>query len=615
MTQEKNQFRLDVRLDNKPPMKIDVVDTITVGLDPRCDLVLSGAKIKNRHLEFIAKGENLALVYLGNTNQTFLNSLPLEEGKTYLLEIDDRIQLSGAEIIVRSEVVLVHASQRVKPIVFNSLEDLTPESIPEKIVYADNPTGSMRREVHVRPNVIDSIEGHSVINLWVVKLSSLVFDFFITYLVLAILLPIVFAQDYAMVIIDYLAAVIFPLKTHSFFKFFIAWYLLSFAQTLVFGTTIGQFLLGLRHKGENKFGKLIFFRLKTFLFSLFLIPAQNSLSQNYFFKGIRKVGVFIVLLFIIFSPFFLPSPYNLPITPMADEVSTHKELRTRSIFSFSKDLQVNLNAELSPRYMLLPYVREESKKRAFQLFDLKTNTSVVVKEVRDFLYNDLDDQMEYANPLYKTFHRLPFSELTTREKKEMIGVTLMSSPGQVKSLFSNFGPFFGSAILIKARLMEGISTNEATLKFYAPQSPMFFIGSTGVDYYCVFTPMGIKCFSIDSPNKGALSAVFEEQIWSKLLSESENTVVLNRQTVDLLLAQDSFLHGDEQTFLTYYVGVANNLSNARIVHAEMDLTDRAKRAVIKNIDAVMKSVTNKNVHKSFADIKNQLTPMENPGDK
>ena len=82
MTQEKNQFRLDVRLDNKPPMKIDVVDTITVGLDPRCDLVLSGAKIKNRHIEFVAKGENLALVYLGNTNQTVLNSLPLEEGKT-----------------------------------------------------------------------------------------------------------------------------------------------------------------------------------------------------------------------------------------------------------------------------------------------------------------------------------------------------------------------------------------------------------------------------------------------------------------------------------------------------------------------------------------------------
>nr|BDT28094.1 FHA domain-containing protein [Bacteriovorax sp. HI3] len=615
MNQEKNQFRLDVRLDNKPPMKIDVIDTITVGLDPRCDLVLSGTKIKNRHLEFIAKGENLALVYLGNTNQTFLNSLPLEEGKTYLLEIDDRIQLSGAEIIVRSEVVLVHESQRVKPIVFNSLEDLTPESIPEKIVYADNPTGSMRREVHVRPNVIDSIEGHSIINLWVVKTSSLVFDFFITYLVLAVLLPIVFAQDYAIVIIDYLASVIFPLKTHSFFKFFIAWYLLSFAQTLVFGTTIGQFLLGLRHKGENKFGKLIFFRLKTFLFSLFLLPAQNSLSQNYFFKGVRKVGVFLVILFIVFSPFFLPSPYNLPITPMVDGPSTHKELRARSIFSFSKDLQVNLNAELSPRYMLLPYVGAESKKRAFELFDLKTNTSIVIKEVRDFFYNDLDDQMEYANPLYKTFHRLPFSELTIREKKEMIEVALMSSPGQVKSLFLNLGPFFGSATLIKSRLMEGITTNEATLKSYAPQSPMFFIGSTGIDYYYVFTPMGIKCFSIDSPNKGALSAVFEEQIWSKLLSESENTVVLNRQNVDLLLAQDSFLHGDEQTFLTYYVGVANNLSNVRIVHAEMDLTDRAKRAVIKNIDAVMKSVTNKNVHKSFADIKNQLTPMENPGEK
>ncbi len=617
MTEAKNHFYLDVRLQGKPPMRIDVVDIITAGLDPRSDLILSGAKIKNRHLEFVLKEENLALRYLGHSNQAFLNSLPLEESKIYLLEDGDRLTLPGVEIIITAEFVVFHESQKLKPaILFNSIEELTPESIPEsKIVYADNPTGSMKHEARVRPNIIDLMEGHSLLTLWIVKISAVVFDFFIAYLVLAILLPLFFFHDYAALIIDYLVAVIFPLKTHSFFKFFIAWYLISFSQTLVFGTTIGQFLLGLRHKGENKFGKLIFFRLKTFLYSLFLIPAQNSLGQNFFFKGIRKAGVFIIIAFILVSPFFLPSPYNLALTLVSNEESPHKELRTRSIFSFSKDMQVNLNAELSPRYLLLPYVGEETKKRAFEISDLKTNSKIVIRETKDLLYTDLDEQIEYANPLYRTLHKLSFSELSTAEKKEMIKAALLATPATTKSLLFYFGPFFGSAITLKNRLTEEITSNDAIVKFYNPQSPMFFIGSSTLDYYYLFTPNGLKCFVVDSPKKGSLSTVFEEQIWSKLLSESENTVVLNRESVGLFEAQDSFLHGDEQTFLTYYVGVANNLSNVRIMHSEMDLTDRAKLSVMRNIDAVIKAVTNKNVHQSFLDIKNQLTPMENPGEK
>ena len=612
-TLDKNHFRLDVRLEGQGPMKIDVIDTVTAGLDPRCDLVLLGQKVKNRHLVFTKKEENLALLYLGNTNQTFLNSLPLEEGKTYLLEVDDRIQLSGAEIIIRSEVVHIHESQKVKSVIFNSLEDLTPESIPEKIVYADNPTGSMKLQPHVQESFFKKTEAVSFFKLWTAKIYSLIFDIFITYLALTVLLPLVLSQDYVIAVINYLASVLFPLKSHSFFKFFIAWYLVSFAQTLVFGTTLGQFLLGLRHQGENKFGKLIFFRLKTFLYSLFLIPAQNSLSPNFLFRGIRKVGVFIFLMFIIVSPFFMPAPFNLPLTIMSATDSAHKELRTRSIFSYSKDLGINLTAELSPRYLLTPYVLDP-KKRAFQFFDLKTNSSIIVHEEKNFSYEDLEDLIEYGNPLYRSFHKLSFKELPLKEKKEMLQTALLSSPAMTKNLLLNYGPFFGSSTLLKARLMEGITTLDSTAKFYAPSSPMFFIGSKNVSYFYILGPHDIKTFVVDTPKKGALVNVFEEEIWSKLLLETESSVVLNKMAVGLFEAQDAFLHGDEQTFLTYYVGVANNLSNVRIIHAEADLTDAAKRAVAKNISDVAKKMINKNVQKSFADIKNQLTPMENPGE-
>lgn len=615
MNLERNQFRLDIRLDGKPPMKIDVVDVVTAGLDPRSDLVLVGQKIRNRHLEFSLKGENLALLYLGNTNQTFLNSLPLEEGKTYLLEADDRIQLSGAEIIIMSEVVHVHSSQAIKPVLFPPLSDLTPESLSDKIIYADNPTGSMRREIPVRPKFILPKEKNTLLSLWLVKCGAIFFDFFATYLLLTVLLPLLSFHKYALALSEGIAELVFPapMNTSSFFKFFFFWYFLSLAQSMILGTTFGQFILGLRRKGENKFGALILFRLKTLLFSLFLLPAQNALSPNPFFKGMRKVGFFLISLFIIFSPFFLPPPFNISLTLMNNEDSPHRELRTRSLFSYSVDMKVALNAELSFRYLLLPYFEEEDR-RAFDFIDLKNKSRLLVKEDKNFSYDEIEKQIQYANPFYSFLSSRPFAKLSLQEKKEKLKVALLSNPKSIKDLFVAYGPFFGGSTLLKALLTESIETNEATVKLYGPSSPMFFIGSSSVNYFYLFTPKGLKRFSVYSPKKNSLISVFEEQVWSKLLLETENAVVLNRGGINVLEAQEAFLHGIPQALLTYYISIANNLSNARIIHAEMDLTENAQKAVARNIETLIKHIQNKNIVESLADIKEQLTPMEIPGE-
>ncbi len=287
MTIQTNQYRLDVRIEKLAPMKIDVIDTVTVGLDPRSDLVLSGAKIKNHHLSFIKKGENLALHYLGNTNQTFLNSLPLEEGKVYLLGPGDKVQLSGVEIIVRHELVHVQERPKVHAVVFNSAEDLKPESITEGLLFKDNPTGSMKKQKHIHPPMIKRIEKemrHEIkeelnldkgtfISLWITKFYALLADFFFTYLILVTLLPLVFADTIALKLLNFLNSFVFPSGNHAFFKFFIAWYVFSFAQTMVLGTTLGQFFMGLQNKNESTYGRLILFRLKTFVFSLLVSTA------------------------------------------------------------------------------------------------------------------------------------------------------------------------------------------------------------------------------------------------------------------------------------------------------------------------------------------------------
>lgn len=614
MNQSTNQFRLDVRLENKPPMKIDVVDSVTAGLDPRNDLVLVGNKINNRHLVFEKKGENLALHYLGNTNQTFLNSLPLEENKTYILEPGDRLQLTGAEIIIQCELVHIHETQKIKPVIFQSSNELIPETVTEGIIYRDNPTGSMKKQIHVRPNIIDNMERGSLLTLWIIKLYSLVVDAFITYLVLVVALPLIFVDHFALSIFNYFSSLLFPTYHHSFFSFFIAWYLLSFAQTLVFGATLGQSILGLRNNPDNTFGKLIFFRMKTFIYSLFLLPAQNTVKNTLVFKGLRKVGIVIVLIFILISPFLLPSPYNSNLTLVAHDEFGIKELHSRTIMSYSKDLGMGLSAELPFRYYLLPTIVNASK-RSFELIDLKSGEKIVVSETDDQSYENLEAQLKYGNPLYSTIHKSSLIQDSLKEKKALIESVLLLSPIHLAQNAKTLGPFFGSGLLVKESLMNSNIKNDMVLKTYKPETPLFFLSSSQQDFFYLLGTDRIRRFVVDSLNKGNLITVFEQAIFTKLAPDSETPIKPNLQNVTLLEAQDAFLHGDEQTFLTYYVGIANSLSNVKIIHAEADFTDQAKLAVVRNIEAVQKFIKNKNVYKSFNDIKNQLAPMEKPGEK
>ncbi|MBC7713880.1 MAG: FHA domain-containing protein [Rhizobacter sp.] len=623
MTIAKNHFRLDVRIENMAPMKIDVIDTVTAGLDPRCDLILNGPKIKNRHLVFTKKGENLALHYLGNTNQTFLNSIPLEEDKVYLLEPGDKLALPNVEIIIRHEVIHVpEGHHTVKPVVFNSLDDLKPESIKEGLIFKDNPTGSMREHKHVQPPFLKAPPAKKTpastgtfINLWIVKIYAMLTDFFLTYLFLATVLPLIHGDSYAKTILEFLVSLIFQKGDHSFLKFFVAWYFLSFAQTMIFGTTVGQFLLGLRNKNDSTYGKLILFRLKTFIFSLFLLPAQNIVSTKLFFKGFRKAGIVIIFIFIVASPLLLPPPYSKSLAIIKNSPVSERDVHTKTIISSSITMQMSLRTDLSTRYLLLPFVLKSPDMRSFQLIDLKNDKEIIIYQNEKILYDDIDKQLEYGNPLYYLLHGTPLKNLTIKNRKELITEALTLSPFNLKDTAPKFGPFFGSTILLKKRLLDATTGNDTVAKFYAPETPMFFIGSAQQDFFYLLSPDGLDRFVVDSTKRGPMVSVFENEIFARLLFDPDIIDIKNNQRVEILEAQDAFLHGDEHTLLTYYIGVANSLGTVKLLSNDMDLTNKARSAVIKNIEAVQKFIKNKNVYKSFDDIKKQLTPMENPGVK
>ena len=373
--------------------------------------------------------------------------------------------------------------------------------------------------------------------------------------------------------------------------------------------------MGLRNKNESTYGKLILFRLKTFLFSLFLLPAQNSVSDKIFYKAIRKVGIIIIFLFIIYSPLFLPAPTNKSVTLSKETAPLERELRTKTIVTSSQTLLMNLHAELSPRYLLLPFVHKDVGMRSFQFIDLKTAQKIVIHEKEKLRYEDLDRLLEYGNPLYSILHKTDLKDLPIKSKKELLTHIMLLSPLNLLETTPQLGPFFGSAILLKKRLLDETISNDTVVKFYAPETPVFFVASAQQDFFYLLAPDGLIRFVVDSIKRGPLVSVFEQEIFQKFLFDANVTVTRNNQRVEILEAQDAFLQGDEHTLLTYYVGVANNLTNQQIIYNDIDLTAEARAAVFSNIETVQKFIKDKNVYRSFDDIKYQLTPMEKPGEK
>lgn len=632
MNQEKNQFRLNVLIDKRPPLKIDVVDVITVGLDPRNDLVLVGKKINNRHLSFELKGENLALHYLGFSNQTFLNNLPLEEGKIYLLEVGDKINLTDVEITVLLERVLVHETQKIKPLILQTSNESLPNLRPLPIIKKEN--GLLKKLpqlpmsfIKVKPKativktivepvvVVKSVEDVNFVSLWLIKFYSLICDIFFTYLLLAVVFPLVRGNVFAKNIINYFTSIVFPLRHHSIFYFFVAWYILSFAQTLILGTTIGQFLLGLRYKTTNSFFKIVYLRIKAFIFSLLLLPAQNTYKSNFVFKAMRKVGIFVIIIFILFSPFIMPAPFNTPVTLINIDDQITKELHTRTISSFSKDLGMGLSTELSYRYMLMPLISGGLRRRSFQFVDLIKNQSLTVVEKENYAYEELQERLSYANPLYSVVQPISFSILPIKDKKQILEDALLITPLHLKNSAKSFGPFFGNALNLKSLLLDKNEGNDIALKTYKHETPLLFIGSTQQDFFYLFGPTSLLKFQVESQGNRSLAAVFEKFVFSKLVPEPDAQFAVTDTKPTILSVQDAFLHGHEDSILTYYVEIANSLMKEKTMYEEVDLTEKAKLALLGNIKSNQKFITDVNVYRSFTNLINQLTPMEKPGEK
>lgn len=637
-----NHFILDIRIPGQSPLKIDVQDQVSVGLDPRNDLVLTGKKIRPKHAQFEKKAETLILHFLGKDNEGFLNSIPMEENKNYILEKGDVVQISSTEIIIRHE--MIHTAEKKAPnIQFRSLDELSKESLNEKLLYKENTTSGILKDSaesqgsekekpkKEKSSFLRNVDPGSLFSLAVIKIYAMVTDIFLTYMALVIVVPLLLVDATVLHLLKNGARLIsvyypYPETMNSCIKFLLAWYSLSFVQTLIFGTTFGQYLLGLKNytKEESRklsFGRLVFLRLKTLFFSVFLFPGQSYVSNNLLFKAIRKTGLVIVLVFALLSPLFLLTfPYNTPVSDLPlEKRQAVKSLYTKTISSSSKTLEIKLQTELSPRFYLLPLLRQEGPSAqtpllGFQFFDLKTGNEFIIEQIGSISYEDIENQFEYGNPLFSAIHRAPLHVLPKKKIKGLIQKSLMLSPLSLSEAFKPFGIFFGSSVLLKKELLtlftsESLLASGSIAQFFTPESPLFLLRHAKTDLIYLFGGQGIIVLSIQSNTEGLLTQVFEREILGRMSFDSNEATEASRP-LEILEAIDAYLAQDEQTLLTYYINEANKLVRNPIIIEGVDLSRAARKAITQNISMNQKMIKNKTISQSFDALKSQLTSLE-----
>lgn len=628
MSYLKTQYRLDVRKQKQFPIKIDVKETISVGGDPRNDIILVGKNCLPKHLIFEPKGENLSLHNMGLANQTFLNSTPLEYNKNYLLEVGDHIQISELEIIIGlveietkpTLPVIDRANAKAhvtKSVVFHSLSDLVPENENdhkhenEKILYVKNETGSMKYEKKVQKPIVEIIYRTSFISLLVIKFYALLLDFFLTYFLLTTISPLAGVQELTYSLYQVISEILSPYSTHSFLPFFLIFYFLRLIQIFLFGSSVGQLLVGLGTNPKTTILGMIGQRIKIVFCALFLYPAQNIASDHFFFSALRKVGVFLLFLFILISPLLLPqitiSKLNIPESPGLQELNTVSYLTT------SENYKLALNLEIPPRFSLYPIAKNRGPDAlGIKIYDLKEKKNLEITEHQTLLIDSLEEALRFSNPFLSFHQKLPLRERSRQDQKMIVEKILLTSIDDITSQIKMFGLFFANKVFAKNLIIKDFDKTDLNLKTFFSDAPFVSLENQNFLYTLLFSGEKLISLKLDkNSGNSTLQALATNQVLNKWKT---NEARMDSEKLDFLEILDAFKRQDEQTVLTYYINSAKKPLENKILYREEDFTEAFKVALKSNIDELLPVIILKNTKTSLEEIKKQLTPMENPGD-
>lgn len=634
-------YSLDVRIPDQIPRNLPVNDRLLAGLDPRNDLILINSKISAKHFLFRKRNNVLTVHYLGKDGNSFLNGLPLENGKIYVLEKSDILKVGKLEIMIRRErgsnktdaslTTLHHFDSKniasvVKPSTTAMKEEIkkTKKEKPREFQYTEMPIPTVKLKATKKEPVLN----FSTINLIPYKFFGFIFDVAFTYFILSFAVPslgvLSLLEDLLYPITEFISPLlttytvnsygylISPILALSLVEFFICFHILMIGISLVLGTTPGAFLIGLHPKNNGT--NLLARRFKAYLYALFnivMLPliffdipfykgrnvkellsfSEREINTATVFKISRRAIAPVLILAGFLSPFFLKPPFTATITNEINLPAKYKDVHTSHLSSFSKNMGLSLNADLSNQYVLLPYF--ENQKIGLILYDLKNKKSLIMQEQGRFPMAKALYRLRYSNPLssFTLPQGMEQNEMLKKKAIESLNLSLTTIlPG-----VSEFGPLLSNGFLFKDLFLHHFdSQDNFFLNAFDKKNPVLKMSSPGerVQRLFLFAKKEIIEFTLTSPKQTNLMENFTSSILAGFaFDKSKYTDPKNPQILEVL---EAFERANAPLILTYYINEAKKIQELN--------NPEGRDFFIKSLKQTKRALMNRKSEKSFDDI-------------
>jgi pSer/pThr/pTyr-binding forkhead associated (FHA) protein len=458
-----------IEQSNDAKLAYQINPKLTLGLDPRNDVVLVDKNIEERHLEFRESDGQISVTQLANTGTTTINGKPLEQNNQYLIGVHD--QLKVGQIRIRFKKDLGFKNREI----IEQKKEVQTQNRP-KVVLAEKGFNFHHENQDVlteNQTIIKDSKQHIHKDSTLLKVKQLNLDIkwdFVTKFFLGLIFDFFFA---------YFLLSLFPdIKLHLYLFFGIIEILLMF----IFKSTAGQFLF--KHRFNRQFTTWV-------LLFLFLIYPLSKGSFSVPFKQINII------------------------------VNNVIDIHAKKYMSFSKNNSLGLNTEIDNDSL----VWMDANNGIFNLnfMNLKSKEILKLQHVESF------DTIKFNKYIYRTHpFKLPVKIKydSLLEKKYLIKI-LSIDRSNIKQIFLENGPFLSFINDTKSLFLDGLNGDIESVQFVEDCPVLFFRDKTIAKVYFIGDDKIIQ-FIYKRPKSIELENLFIEKILAKtrgnLVHSTENKI-------------------------------------------------------------------------------------------
>ena len=599
-----SEYILKVIFKNKLPFHLDTSAPITIGSDPRCDVILTDKKSTGpiATIEFINSA--LILKYVGPDQYLHFNGEYLGQGRNLFLTSGDEINVGGIRIQVlkNKEVQREEASLQIddilnKPFVTDKEFDKkqktntnikvnTIQKTKQKEVTKTT-TKTLKKPLpkKVNPLVLNAL-----------RLYSIVIDFFVTYLLLSFLSFNEHLFRLSADISKFIFGLITTQSASAFLLFILNWLILNLFQHIIFGKTIGQFFAGLTFDYKNSVLNYLGKRILSFLFAFIFIPIQNRYNTTKVAFTLRILPLFLIC-GAIYYPKLAITPFDLTFSE--ESFSKTPKIEQSHEERFARNDNGDFTINIPNHYFFYPDFS-------------KVKTQIVLK--------DLLENEELSFELVKSFERTAITEILTFNNPYAGLVRSFDEQkvfeGALHDSLKNISGIYDAALL-KHKILLSADMKLKDFLFKDARS-LKVVYPNGLTHLAQLEVDGQKMIMIVEETK--VSLVSYQTNLPKLADTFLNALnditpipADNSKNITLIELVSTELNKDDQTILTYYINSVKNITENQRYYGKENLTVDISYLLQKSIESTMNLMSSQKIRASLKNLLTELTPMEKPG--